>query len=382
MTKHYDYMITGAGCAGLSLLMRLLQEPELNNKSILVIDERPKTENDRTWCFWEKQPGLFESIVCHSWQQVNFRSPAFTAKLDLQPYTYKMIRGIDFYNHVIQYAQQFLNVEFRYEKVLALQTANTKAVAQLANEQITADYIFNSIVFEKPVIKKGEFYLLQHFKGWVIETEEPAFDASVATFMDFSVNQKHGTTFMYVMPVLPNKALVEYTLFTGQLLQPDDYEDALKQYIAQNLGISNYTIQHTEFGVIPMTNHVFAQQQGNIVYMGVAGGQAKGSSGYAFQFIQKRTAAIVASLLHNNHPFTRQTCSDKKFHLYDSVLLHVLHQKKINGDKIFADIFKTNKPSTVLKFLDNESSIWEDLKIMNSVDTKIFLRAAFAELFK
>jgi lycopene beta-cyclase len=123
-------------------------------------------------------------------------------------------------------------------------------------------------------------------------------------------------------------------------------------------------------------------QQANIVYIGIAGGQAKGSSGYAFQFIQKRTAAIVASLIGNRHPFVKHTITDKKFHLYDSVFLHVLHHKKINGDKIFADIFKANSPATVLKFLDNESSVWQDLKIMNSVDTKIFLQAAFAELFK
>lgn len=96
MAKHYDYIITGAGCAGLSLLMRLLQEPKLNSKSILVIDEKPKTDNDRTWCFWERQAGLFESIVSHNWQYVSFCSDTYTAKLDLQPYVYKMIRGIDF----------------------------------------------------------------------------------------------------------------------------------------------------------------------------------------------------------------------------------------------------------------------------------------------
>ena len=59
----YDYIIAGSGCAGLSLLHKILQTPSLQNKSILVIDKDQKKSNDRTWCFWEKNPGPFESIV-------------------------------------------------------------------------------------------------------------------------------------------------------------------------------------------------------------------------------------------------------------------------------------------------------------------------------
>lgn len=50
------------------------------------------------------------------------------------------------------------------------------------------------------------------------------------------------------------------------------------------------------------------------------------------------------------------------------------------GDEIFASIFKGNKASSVLAFLDNESSLLTDLKIMSSVPTKIFLPAALKEL--
>ena len=53
----YDFIIAGAGCAGLSLLYRILQEPALQNKSVLIIDKDTKNSNDRTWCFWEKNSG-------------------------------------------------------------------------------------------------------------------------------------------------------------------------------------------------------------------------------------------------------------------------------------------------------------------------------------
>lgn len=381
MAKQYDFIITGAGCAGLSLLMRILQQPTLCTKSILVIDEQPKNKNDRTWCFWEKENGLFENIVHHSWQELQFESTDYTSSFSIAPYQYKMIHGLDFYNYIINFASNYSNVEFRYEKVLSITTENNKAIVQLANEKIVANYIFNSILFEQPIIAKNEYYLLQHFKGWVIETNESCFDINKATFMDFTVSQQHGTTFMYVLPTASNKALVEYTLFTEKLLQQEVYTTALQEYITEKLGIQAYNIVHEEFGIIPMTNHFFSPHQGKVVYIGIAGGQAKGSSGYAFNFIQKRTTQIVQSLVQNNHPFISKNFSDKKFHLYDSVLLNVLQNKKMEGAAIFSSIFKSNQPQNVLQFLDNDSNILQDLKIMSSVPTSIFLPAAIKELF-
>ena len=86
--KEYNYIITGAGCAGLSLLMRMMEDPFFSDKKILVIDREFKNKNDRTWCFWEKEKGLFETIVHHQWQHVNFISNDFFRKLDLTPYRY------------------------------------------------------------------------------------------------------------------------------------------------------------------------------------------------------------------------------------------------------------------------------------------------------
>jgi lycopene beta-cyclase len=291
-----------------------------------------------------------------------------------------MIHGIDFYNYVLQFASTFSNVEFVYEKVNNIYNQNNVAVVELNNQKIEGAYIFNSILFKPPTLKKTDYYLLQHFKGWEIETAERVFDKQKATFMDFTVSQQHGTTFMYVLPTAANKALVEYTLFTEQLLPLEEYTQALQAYIEKKLDIKNYNITHEEFGIIPMTNYLFPNNEGKIIYIGIAGGQAKGSSGYAFNFIQKRTTQIVQSLVKNNHPFTKRSLNDKKFHLYDSVLLQVLQQKKMQGADIFTAIFKKNKPQTVLQFLDNNSVFLQDLKIMSSVPTFVFLPAAIKEI--
>ena len=380
--NHYNYIISGAGCAGLSLLMRMMDDPFFAEKKILVIDQSQKNKNDRTWCFWEDGKGLFNDIVHHQWEQVHFYSPNFHKKLELHPYQYKMIQGLDFYEAVIEKAAQFSNITFRYETILGIQSSVEKAELQLNNEILSADYVFNSIVFEKdkPQPSPHLYQLKQHFKGWVIETEAACFDASVATLMDFRTSQTHGTSFFYVMPTSTTTALVEYTLFSEALLPEENYDHALKNYIQETLGIAAYQITHTEFGEIPMTNQRFSLQDQRIIQMGVAGGQVKGSSGYAFQFIQKRTAAIVAGLKAGKTKFNELSFAQKKGQLYDAVLLQVLQYRRMPGDQIFSAIFSKNKTASVLRFLDNESSFLEDLKIMYSVPTNIFLPAAFKEL--
>ena len=380
--KHYDYIIAGAGCAGLSLLMRMMEDTFFSDKQILVIDQVKKNSNDRTWCFWEKEPGLFESIVHHQWHYVNFYSNDFFAKLDLHPYQYKMIHGIEFYETVIKKAETYSNITFRYEPVDAIISTANNAIVKLKTESLTAAYVFNSILFEKDqkIASNKTYHLLQHFKGWVIETAQATFDPQVATLMDFRISQEHGTTFFYVMPTSTTSALIEYTLFTEQLLPDSTYDEALKNYIAQYLLVSQYEIKHSEFGVIPMTNQCFPLQDGQIVQMGVAGGQVKGSSGYAFQFIQKRTASIIDGLKKGKTDFSATSFHQKKGNLYDAVLLNVFHHHKMQGDQIFEAIFSKTKAATVLRFLDNESSLIEDLQIMNTVPIGIFLPAALQEL--
>lgn len=363
-----------------------MQEPFFQDKNILVIDQSPKTANDRTWCFWEKENNLFESIVYHRWSSLHFYSDRFSKELDITPYQYKMIRGIDLYELVRKESTRHTNIEWRTETVKEIQTEKGQAMVSTDQNRYSADYVFNSILFRdmltppSPGKGVGAYHLLQHFKGWVIETAEPCFDPAKATFMDFRVSQEQGTSFFYVLPTSPTTALVEYTLFTESLLLKEKYDKALAAYIASALQIKDYSITHEEFGVIPMTNWRFPLQEGKVVFTGIAGGQAKGSSGYAFRFIQKRTAAIVTSLVKNGTVALQKTVTDNRFQLYDSVLLNVLQNRKMNGDEIFARIFQKNPPQRVLRFLDNESNLLEDLQIMRSVPTAVFLPAAMQEL--
>lgn len=376
----YDFIIAGSGCAGLSLLYRILQEPTLQNKSILVIDKDNKNNNDRTWCFWEKKEGLFESIVHAKWNTLEFLSTDFEDKLDLGAYTYKMIQGIDFYNFVISFAKKFANVTFLQESIARITSDENSASVKTTDNSYSGNIVFNSTTIFNPAITEKNS-LLQHFKGWVIKTEKPVFTPEVGRLMDFRVSQENGATFMYVLPTSTTEALVEYTLFSKTVLAKEKYTSALKKYIKQELKIEEYTIAHEEFGVIPMSLAKFEKNpKKNIINIGTAGGFTKASSGYTFQFIQKDVAEIVANLKSNKNPELKVSFQNKRYNWYDRTLIDVLLSDKLTGKEIFTKIFKKNSPEKILAFLGNESTLSEDIAIMKSLPLKPFLIAGMKQL--
>lgn len=361
----------------------MIESGHFSDKKILLVDKSDKRSNDRTWCFWEKENGLFEPVVHKRWNYITVYNNQFHRRLDTNPYTYKMIRGIDFYKHCLSKINQQPNIDWMYGQIDGVvdNNGNVQLIIDGQMHDANKAVIFNSVRNESSVQQQKAIRLLQHFKGWMIETPIPSFNPEEAVLMDFRMPQSGGTTFGYTLPLTTHRALVEYTLFSESLLEDNAYDEGLKRYIEQNLGITTYTITEQEKGVIPMTNEVFPWYEGGAYHIGTAGGQTKASSGYTFQFIQKQTAAIVQALVNNKlNKNVKPFPSPRRFHFYDSVLLHILAHKKMGGDDIFTRLFKKNTAPAVFKFLDNESSLPEDLALIKSLPTGVFLRAALATI--
>jgi len=298
--------------------------------------------------------------------------------LQIHPYKYKLIRGIDFYAYCFNELRKHSNITVLESAITDLVSNRQESFVVAGTKRYKASYIFSSILFDKPQLHSKQYWLLQHFRGWVIESPDPVFNPSVATLMDFKTDQSAGAAFYYVLPFTENKALIEYTLFSKERLAEPAYEQALKTYVEEKLGIATYHIRERESGIIPMTNYSFPSRQHNLIYIGTAGGQTKASSGYTFRFIQKQSAMLVKNLEHEK---LLVPAAKKRFHFYDSVLLHILNYNKMAGDKIFTQLFRNNKAANVLKFLDNETTVQDEVKIIKSLPTGIFLEAAFKHLF-
>ena len=377
--NHYHYIFTGNGLSALLTLFEMVKSGQFSDKKILLIDSYAKNKNDRTWCFWDTE-NLFEEISAEKWQRAWFKNENFTNQLDLFPYTYKMIRSADFYKLMFDTILQHKNIEIFQDEVLDFSELDHHCVVQTKTKSFTCNQIFNSIYNPEFVKSQAKFPLVQqHFIGWFIKSKEAVFTEDCPTFMDFSVAQKGNTRFMYVLPTASTEALLEYTLFSKDLLSKEAYEAEIEIYI-KKLGITEYEILEKEQGNIPMTCFPFWKNNSkNIINIGSAGGWSKASTGYTFKNSVKKSRELVR-FLQTTNDFTKFH-KINKFWFYDLLLIDILYQTNQYGSAIFSSMFKTGKAPLIFKFLDEETSLWEDLKVIWMCPKSLFIKALLNRIF-
>lgn len=379
MTK-LDYIITGAGASGLILAYRMACDSFFDDKSILIIDKNKNLTNNRTWCFWENGTGEWEHLLHKTWPKIYFGSDDYSQVIDADPYHYKMIRSENFYKALWNIIDAKNNIKFLNAEVNSISEHNNQVEVITDKGNFFGSKIFNSIVLNRDYLEQKKYPVLQqHFIGWFIKTENDEFDDDIATFMDFAIPQNGTTAFMYVLPISKTEALFEYTLFSEKLLTTKAYENAITDYINKK-GIKNYTIKETERGAIPMTSYKFHNQNTSaILNIGTAGGWTKASTGYTFINTTKKTKNLIEFLKREQdlRKFSKRT----KFWYYDLLLLDVLAKYNADGPSLFSSLFKKTKIQTIFKFLDEESSLAEDLKIVSAVPPIRFIKALLKRMF-
>ncbi len=377
--KHFDYIIIGNGMAGLQLALALSKDAYFENKRIALIDKAPKSTNDKTWCFWEKGKGQWDSLVYKGWKIAHFQTSKKHLNLKLHPYGYKMLRSIDFYNEAKSTLSKNKNIHFIIDDVILVEEVDDVEVSSSTNTY-SASHVFDSRInndFSKDNLKHTK--IIQHFKGWIIATKESTFNPDAFTMMDYRIKDGEQTSFTYVLPLSKNKALVEFTYFTANTVSNKVYDTYLKQYVSDILKIDNYEIIETEEGNIPMTSFPFGEYSTkHITKIGTAGGWVKGSTGYSFKLTEKKVSKIIDNIKQGKTPSNKLT--NERFRFYDKVFLKVLLDENSKGEWIFERFYTKNSVETMFRFLDEESNLWEELKIMYSLFSFTFIKAFFKTL--
>jgi len=373
-STHFDIAIIGAGAAGLHLALAIKKDAFFMNKRILIIEKSAKDQNDRTWCFWEKGVGLWEDIVTKQWSHGHFFTANKSIPLVLAPYRYKMIKAIDFYRFGKDEIAASSMFTWVTDDVLSVEIAAAISI-QGAASTYTAEFVFDSRIPEQfDAMDDSYTRLLQHFKGWVIRTEEDRFDPDQFTMMDFRLLQADTCSFTYVLPLNKREALVEFTLFSKDLLQEETYDTMLKTYVSDILNIADYTIIEHEKGVIPMSDFPFEKySDGKHIRIGTGGGWVKPTTGYSFKNCERNALKIVANLKSGRN--ANDGLISKKFRLYDTLFLDILNRKNYMGPALFETMYTKNSVQKIFSFLDDETRFKEDLRIMASFRPTQFMRA-------
>jgi len=378
----YDYIIGGAGLAGLTLAWQMIENNLLDDKQLLIIDADKKQTNDRTWSFWsEPQLWITDLPIKQSWDVAAVKGEGFEFSQKLTPYRYYKIEGIAYYKFVIEKIKEHPQVTFIQDVITSEEPENKSVNTSKSSYEYTS-YFFKSYFFPdelKALNSPNKHFIWQHFYGWKIKTKKAIFNPQEITYMDMQVPEvKGGLSFAYILPDSEREAIVEFTLFSADLWEKKEYESALKKYLTHNLGIDDYQTMEEEFNKIPMTNTIFAKRNRSIIPIGTLAGTVKPSTGYSFFRNYQHIKKIINSLKSGTDEFGID--GSKRFRFYDEVLMNVLHTEKSPGHEVFGNLYKKNKLPQLLKFLNEETNLFEELKIMNTVPKWPFIKAVTEEL--
>ena len=364
-----DYIICGGGASGLLLLQALTQDTFFSNKKILLIEKEIKNSNDRTWSFWEQSKGSFDDLIIKKWNYASFVGPDFKRNFSLTPYHYKMLRSASFYKKYSPEKTKSKNNKILRATVHKIKTEVKGCRVYTDKGNYSASKVFSSLFDPKSLISQSKYPVLkQHFIGWFIKAPKGSFDPDKILFMDFNIPQSKQTRFLYLLPQDDQHALVEYTLFSKELLKNNEYENGIKKYLTE-IGITDYKIEEKEQGNIPMSCYPFNKSNTHsLLHIGTAGGWTKASTGFTFMNTVRQVSRLV-SFLKTEQPLTAFH-QKNRFWFYDLLFLDVLDKFNEKGSQLFIQMFKKNPPLRIFKFLDQKTSFREELLVLSSFSFK------------
>ena len=378
--SQFDYIIVGGGLSGLHLSYSFSKDEFFKDYSILIIDKKKPKKSDNYFSFWEKGKGKWDKILRNKWLKGNFFSKSGKVEMDFSSYNYKTLSSLDFKNHVKNELKKKREFKFTNDLVLKIIQKDNKVIVVGDKKNYFAKHVFDSRLSVNTYKELNKYTSLkQHFLGWVVRTNKNKFDKDSLTFMDYRTRDKNKTAFTYVLPFKHNEALIEHTYFSKEECSKVVYERYIKEYLKKYYSISNYKIIKSEYGVIPMTTYPFHKDSTkNITKIGTAGGWVKPSTGYSFKNCEKYSLIILNNIKRGKD---LRILPKKRYYFLDRIFLGVISKYNYRGEKIFYRMIKRNSTKKVLKFLDEESTFWETLKIILSMRSIYFVLIFIKSLF-
>lgn len=367
-----NIIVVGGGCAGMQLINALLKLPAEQTGEILLIESNRQIVH-KSWCFWTVKKSEYDFLIGKYWTELTFGSSSSELSNVITPYRYNYINSELFFEYHNQLISDSPRVRVVYEEVKMFKSDFGLKQVYTQNNLYQAQHVYSSIS-DFPTIENNKVLLWQHFKGWFIKTHQAVFNSNQATIMDFNIAQDNAAHFMYVLPFSKTEALIEFTSFSALDCYSDQvYNFFLKEYISEKFDVK-YKIIREEKGKIPMSDFNFAAyDKEGIIRIGSAAGAIKPSTGYAFNRIAQHTEYLIECFLKNNDCINSMT-STGRFHFYDTLLLQIIRDQPERVSKIMDQLFVNNSFLKILSFLDENSTLFEELSLFSTLPKRLFLK--------
>ena len=366
-----DILLVGAGLAGLSLAVALV-DAGVTDRRIVLLDPRTEFARDRTWCYWDVAPHPFQACVTHRWH----RWAAGEAVVDGGSVAYCHVPADRFYAAALGRLRSAPNVDLRLGcRVSAVHDGGDHVTAVT-----DAGPVHGSLAFDSrptpPSFRPGDVALVQQFVGLFVRADRPTFDPSTVRLMDFTPAPPGSIRFAYVLPFSRTEALVEATAIDARPVSERQLERDAHDYLRARFGLTTPIVVARERGRLPMTTAPLTPRRSpRVTAVGLTGGMAKPSTGYAFLAVQRWSAAMAARVAAGGVPVPPPGRSAKAV-LLDRVFLSYLRRRPAVAPALFADLFAAVLPDALARFLSDAGSPADDARVIAALPKLPFLTEA------
>lgn len=365
-----DILILGGGCAGLSLATRLSGAwPRVG-----VVEPRSNYVEDRTWCHWYTEPHPFDTCIRKRWNQwqVSHNNNMITRGSMALPYV--AISSAEFYKTALRHCEDGNNIRLWLDTT-AKDTAGQAGswTVDTSRGRLTARILIDARPPRTPP-NYGQF-----FRGVEIRTDRACFDPSSVGLMEFRPPHADGIDFVYVLPFATDHALVEVTRFGSEKPSSNLLETWLDAECQAHVDGAIKTVLRQETGALPMEagygvakgpSHGYAR-------IGLGGGAARPSTGYAFQRIQRMSDRLAAQIIGTSDtPWLDTRLDGPVTRVVDRLFLRVIRSAPEHGPELFCALFTNARSERLERFLSGSVTIRDRMSVITSLPPVLFLRAA------
>lgn len=373
MQTDLDLVVLGGGCAGLSVALRLADQPG-RCRRVAVLESRPVYTNDRSWCFWRLGPHRYEALVARSWSRVAVRSLSGAVQVDCARTPYQLLEAGTFYDHAVRAIAA--RDGLRLEMGVTVLEPPRKVPGGWRIETSAGGLSATQVIDTRPSCapRRGDSALWQSFLGQELVCDQPVFDTHCVGLMDFAHDAMGAVAFTYVLPLSPVRALIETTLFDPEPRGPADLAHRQRQAVQRLCGDARTHVVRTEAGILPMgiTRPAEAMGLGH-VHAGLMSGAARPATGYAFQRIQ-RWADDCSEALRRGQAASGHLPDPLLTRLMDSLFLDVLRTRPERGPELFTRLFERTATPRIVRFLSDRATLMDRIAVAASLPTGLFLR--------
>lgn len=287
--NRFDYVLVGGGLQNALIAAALVQRERAAR--VAVVEAQATLGGNHLWCFHaldipELAVPFVEPFVVQRWPRYRVHFPAYSKMID-EPYA--AVTSSALHDRLSTLAAKG-QLELRLGT--PARSVEPGRVELASGEALTAGVVIDARGPERFAEQAAIGY--QKFVGLELRVT-PESAPREPTLMDCTVEQVGGLRFVYVLPLAPDRVLVEDTYFSDDAgLDDAALEAEILRYAARS-GLVVHSVLRRERGVLPLpaAPPVRTDNPAGLVRGGYQGGWFHPTTGYSFP-LAVRLAAVVA----------------------------------------------------------------------------------------